>query len=311
MLSRFCFYGLLLSGLLASCAPEPESGPRIEFIGATGLTSNDRVLNTPGDSLVTRLVADTRDGKSASLSRFTITVDYTPFDADTARSNTPEILYFDQSLNGSDAFYYQHRFSARTLSGRERWTFKIVDTEGKTSSRGYLLTVNNPDSLRTYHPYQVPLFAARNATSRSSLAARDGLVFPAFPLKANPGLQASVDLVLVPAAGGAVTLASPTDASVLAAADAVGAGSWVTRNATALKTTSLSPTQFDQLTTSARITAVFDTVSAPAVTATEALSKDQVLAFRTTNNRTGLLHVKTLFGTTATPAAIVRVKVNE
>ncbi|MCR5887966.1 hypothetical protein LRS06_09270 [Hymenobacter sp. J193] len=305
---RLSLYGVLLSTALGACS-DSDSGPRLNFIGATGLTSNDRVLTTPGDSLVTRVFADNRDGKGPELRRFRIKVDYTPLATKKDTPNTPDLVYLDQAITGS-TFYYLHRFSARTQSGRERWTFEVEDVEGNKDSRRYLLTVNNSDSARTFHSYQVPLYAARSASSRSSLAARDGLVFPAYPLLTDATLQASIDLVLIPAANGTVALAAPNDENVSAAAEAVGANAWTTRNATSLKVTALTPAQFDALNTSALITSSFDASPAAVVPNTGVLAKDRVIAFRTATGRTGALHVKELFGTTAAPAAIVRVKVN-
>ncbi|WP_303309541.1 hypothetical protein [Hymenobacter sp. BT730] len=308
-LSVICL--LVLSGL-AACSSDPDSNPRFDFVGSTRLTSNDRILTTPGDTLTTRVTGDLRNDKEPLLKHYTITVDYFAREKDAEKKPSP-LVYFDTTFS-SPTFNYQLTFGARTTSGAEKWTHSLTNADNKTSSRGYRLTVNNADSAKPYHPYKVFLEAARRTRSRSTLNARQGLVFPGFTVSTNPNAQQLVDLIALPSAAGGIELASPSDATVADAAPFLNINIWPTtaRNATSIRRTSLTSAQFNALTKAASIVAVYDTADTPSTpTRSGALVKDNVLVFRTAAGRTGVLLVEDVTNNTATPRATVQVRIDK
>lgn len=300
---------MVLSGL-AACTPEPGSEPRFNFVGSSRFTSNDRLLTTPGDTLTTRVTGDLRNSDDPLLQHYTITVDYTPKEKDD-KKKLPQLVYFDTTFS-SPNFNYQLTFGARTTSGYERWKHTLTNADGKAISRSYLLTVRNADSLKPYHPYKVFLEAARRTSSRSILQARQGLVFPGFTVRGNPAAQQLVDLIALPSAAGGIELASPTDASVAAAAPFLNVTAWPTRNATTIRQTSLTQAQFSQLTKATDLVALYDSAKVSTTpTRSGALVKEKVLVFRTATGRTGAIYVEDVTNTTALPRATLQVRVDK
>ncbi|ALD22050.1 hypothetical protein AM218_13550 [Hymenobacter sp. DG25A] len=301
---------MVLSGL-AACTPEPGSEPRFNFVGSSRFTSNDRLLTTPGDTLTTRVTGDLRDSlNDPLLQHYTITVDYTPKEKDEEKK-LPQLVYFDTTFSSLN-FNYQLTFGARTTSGYERWKHTLTNADGKAVSRSYLLTVRNPDSLKAYHPYKVFLQAARRTSSRSTLNARQGLVFPGFTVRDNPAAQQLVDLIALPSAAGGIELASPTDATVAAAAPVLNSTAWLTRNATTIRQTSLAQAQFSLLTKATDLVALYDSAKVSTTpTRSGALVKEKVLTFRTAAGRTGAIYVEDVTNNTALPRATLQVRIDK
>lgn len=307
MLPRVSLFALLTLTGLAACDPKTGSGPRLEFVGSSRLTSDDKIINTAGDTLTTQLAGSLYHPDDPLLQHYTIVVDYTP--KEKAADKQFQLVYFDTTFN-SATFDYRFTFNTRTSSGQERWKHTLTNTDGTSAQRSYLLTVRNPDSLKEYHPYKAVLEAARRTRSRSALSARAGLVFPIFTVQANPVAQQLTDLLLVPQAAG-VELVAPADKDLTTQVPFLPLGAWPVRNTTTIHLTHLTPTQFGKLLTAANLVAVYDsTKTAPVPTRSGQLVKDQVLAFRTADGHTGVLLTTDVSNASPSPKATVQVRID-
>ena len=330
---RSLFLGLPTLALLAACSK--TNGPvRLDFVGATGLTSGNRTVGS-GDTLVTHAYAVGNDEEP--LKSLRVEVRYEPgpapilyptpvsaFDV----ANAPKVLtitYLDSLLppstggagRGGEALLV-NGLMARTTSGKEFWTY----TANQTAARGYRLTVRKADSAAVFHSYPLilrplPRRAARPAAVRDSrrvfLNLRYGLLLPRYSVLNNSrSLQANqplVDLVCVATqTGNALSLAAPADT----ASRVPGQGSrWpeANRRATEIRALGLGAGQFTNATTNAAIQAAF-AASTPyqypngtlSTGTTGPLAAGQVLAFKAFDaNGTayyGLLQVTALTGGT-------------
>ena len=316
---RSLFFCLPALALLAACS-KTDAPVRLDFVGATGLTSGNRTVAV-GDTLVTHAYAV---GNDKLLKSLRIEVSYTPgpapilypiptssFDA----ANAPKALtlvYLDSVLSVSPTdkarggeFLFVNGLMARTTSGKETWTYAVTDVSGQTAARGYHLTVHKADSAAVFHSYPLilrplPLAAARPASVRDGrrvfLNLRYGLLLPRYGVLNNSGAnktntqqanQTLIDLVCVAnQTGSAISLAAPADA---ASQLPLPAASWPAdhRRATEVHTAGLTAPQFTTAATAADFLAAFNasTPYQPATGPTNdkttgPLAAGQVIAFK-------------------------------
>ncbi|UYZ58512.1 hypothetical protein [Hymenobacter latericus] len=297
---------LLAPALLGSCGgADPSPAPFLDFISEGTLLTNTRAT-TPGDTFRTRTFAEVREKqRSPKLRRFSIGVQYSVrLNNQEARVEEPERLYLDTLISGRDFFLFSNRLKTSNISGRETWTYRVEDAEGQTTRRSYVLTVRQPDSIRTWLSYSARLEPSVRRTSLAAVATSRGLVLPAHATDAR-GFQELIDLVYVPN-GTAPTLASPT-APAAETAPNLKVRSWATRRNTGLQLTALTPASFNQINSDVAITAAV--AAAGNRVGSLRVQKDQVLAFRTADNKDGLLLVREV-GTVSPIAVVLDVKVN-
>jgi len=305
--------------LLAGCNPEPNPGPRIDLVGSTSpaLLSANRVSNVPADTFTTRVFAEARNTSTGPvLTRLRIVVDYLPqrnpiaypptnFDPETVPKDL-QFVYLDSVLApGTRAVAFQYRAVTRSTSGRERWEFRVEDEEGRTNKRGYQFTLRNNDSLLVYHRYSLRLQAPVNRGARSFVSLSSGLALPAFALgPRTAGNRNLIDLVYVPISGSRPGIASPNDPSLALTG-------WVTRRTTQLRNTTISAQDFSGLDTEAELRAAFTNGTPfPLGSRTGTLAQNQVLAFRTEEDKVGVILVEN-FPTAPTDAILMQVRVTK
>ncbi|GAA4379155.1 hypothetical protein [Hymenobacter koreensis] len=264
---------------LLGCGKDAPPSPRVDLVSTGRFQTSSRVV-PPGDTLTTRVFADTPD-KNAPLRRFRITVQYGENDS------IPVLTYLDSTLSTQE-FIWDNSFVASTNSGREIWRYQVTDTEGRTAMRQYRLVVRQPDSAQTWHSYTTVLQPPSTVSSRAILPTRRGNALPPHAAR-QPEFQRLIDILFVPNAAGAPTLASPTDAAARTN-PVLGVNAWSVRRATGIKIAALSIDQFNQANSPASIEAGVAAGSALG-TRTGALAKDQIVAFRTQEGRPGLIRV--------------------
>ena len=331
---------LLLPVLLAACA-KTETPVRLDFIGTTGLTSGNRTVQ-PNDTLTTRAYASTDPGNV--LQRLRVTVTYEPtrspviypspissYDPDEAPKDAA-LVYLDSVLavaspptptfTGSELLL-PNQFVARATSGTELWQYTASDARGQSASRALRLTVRSRDSARVYHGYSALLRPVLPATPAAAAPVRDrarvflnlrtGLLLPRYALINNENsLQANqllIDLICL-ARSNTVSLHAPASPTLQ-----LNPGTWpvANRRATHLRRTALTATEFGNADNNALLAAAFDNGTRFTDSlSTGTLAKNQVIAFRTTENNTvhsGLLLVADLvLGTAPTLTCTVRVQ---
>ncbi|SFQ76579.1 hypothetical protein [Hymenobacter arizonensis] len=321
---RFRLLYVFLPLLLGACSK--AKGPvRLDFIGNTALTSSNRTAS-PNDTLSTRAYAV---GGESLLRRLRIEVTYTPglspilyplpisnFDADNAPASQT-LVYLDSLITPlfstrnytspykGGEYIFDNRFSARSTSGIEQWTYTATDADGQSASRSYRITVSKADSAAVFHNYTV-LMRPQPATATDTLRNRArvflnlryGLLLPRYAVLNNETTvqpnQRLIDLVCVTNSTGAtIRLDGPASDSL---GRRLSTARWprANRNATRLLRTSLTAAQFAEARTTANFVSAF-AAGTPFFTSdslsTGVLAQNNVIAFRTGEGYYGLLLV--------------------
>ncbi|MBF9239026.1 hypothetical protein I2I05_16610 [Hymenobacter sp. BT683] len=338
---RFRLLLLLLPVLLGACSK--TNGPvRLDFVGNTTLTSSNRTVSA-NDTLSTRAYAV---GNDNALRRLRISVTYEPgpepflyplplsgFDPSDAPA-AQTIVYLDSLITPIQStstytspfrggeYLFENRFSARSTSGTEVWQYTVTDATGESASRAFRLTVRKPDSAAVFHNYNLVVrprprtalaFDTLRERARVFLNLSYGLLLPKYAVLNNEAtVQPNQQLVDVIATvrNGSITLEAPAHAGQL---PLLPVAKWPIRRRTELRRTNLSSVEFNAAATTAAFTTAFTNgelfTAAPDGLSTGALAKDQVIAFRTTEGKTGLLLVSdVVLGTAPVLTCVVRVQ---
>lgn len=310
---RFRPSSLLLAPLfLTACEPSLQSGPRVEFVGSSRFNPSNRRLTTAGDTIAVKVYAEA-ESDEAPLNHLVIRARYTPrarpilypslYKEDDSLAF--ELVYLDTLLAETGQFAFQSVQPARTTAGKETWQYEFTDTKGNRGARSFFLRLGRTDSAAAFHNYTVPLQAplagAAGIGRRTFLALREGLTLPSFSLRRIPENQRMTDLVYVPGTTTAAPgLATTTDAGLKLP--------WTGR-ATQIRSTTLTASDFTNAATAAQFTTLFNQSTAfPTATRTGPLTKGQILAFRTPENKDGLLLVSDII-TTGIRTLVLQVRV--
>ncbi|TGE20610.1 hypothetical protein E5K00_21690 [Hymenobacter aquaticus] len=316
---------LLLGWLATSCSSDLNSDPNpyLDLVGSARYVSTNRTIGTPGDTLTSKVYAAIANlAGSDSLQRLRITVTYSPqknplsypagYDPRSVEGQQEELVYLDTALRAKPPLKelaFQFTYGTRTTSGRELWRFEIEDSQQRTASRSYRLTLRNSDSALVYHRYAVRLQRANTAASRSYLALLPGLTLPKFTVRTNPAAQQLIDLIYLPTAAG-VVLASPASPEAKPYLGSTSTWATANRRTTQLRFVSRSDsTGFGSATSAASFQAIFGRAPVPAdPSSTGLLKKNQLVAFLTADNKYGLLLVQDV-KTTPVPTLNLQVRI--
>lgn len=335
---RFRLLLLLLPVLLGACS-KTDSPVRLDFVGIGTLISGNKTVS-PNDTLTTRAYAV---GNDNALTRLRITVKYEPtrnpiiypiplsnYDPKNTE-NDDALVYLDSLVRprytGLNAprggeLLFVNKFTARSTSGTELWQYTATDVKDQTASRSFRLTARKADSAAVFHNYTAllrPTLALAPDTVRDQarvfLALRSGLLLPRYAVlnneKSLQGNQALIDLICLGTTT-TVSLNAPADILTLH----LSTMKWpdANRRRTRLRRTGLSPTDFGNAATTAAFTTAFagGTLFTDSLS-TGTLAKDQVVAFRISENNqtyTGLILVSDLVLGTA-PKLTCTIKVQK
>ena len=339
---RFRLLFLVLPlGLLAACS-KTETPVQLDFIGATGLTAGNVTVGA-NDTLTTRAYAVGNDNQ---LTRLRITVTYEPgpnpilypvpiSGYDPKDAPVPQTLVYLDSLitprfgassnspRGGE-YLFTNRFSARATSGTELWQYTVSDNTGESATRAYRLTVRKADSAAVFHSYNLLLRPRPSADSdtakdraRVFLSLGTGLLLPKYALLSKqPTAQAQlqpnqqlVDLVCT-VRGTNLTLEAP---AYPGQRPFLPADRWPNPRVTRLRRTNLSANDFTGAATDDAFANAFNAgqlFGNPADSlSTGTLARNQVIAFRTTEGKAGLLLVSdVVLGTSPVLTCAVKVQ---
>lgn len=323
---------LAASTLLASCALDDGSGPRIDLVGGTRFLSAGRTITTTSgtttvpDTFTTRVFAERRDDE-AELNRLRIRVEYAPtpypyiypavgFNPDSIPKEPASIVYLDTLLTGvqRQSVAFQFTANTRTTSGREKWVFTAYDADNKAKERSFTQVLRNNDSASiAYHRYTVLLPAPITQYSRSNLALLPGLTLPPNALRKRPENQQLIDLAYLPLANGERALASPTDELLIRTNALFRTDNWSMRRNTVLRGTDLDSAGFAGAVTREVFQTLFTNGQALAnLTRTGALvargTTRRVFAFKTASDKYGLIFIQS-FPTVPTPGIKLQVRI--
>lgn len=312
---------LLLSSLLglAACQPDLGSGPRVDFVASNRFTTGNRRLTTPGDTVTTRVYAEAQN--DTRLTHMRITAEYQPVpegiiypQAGYEEGKQPSftLTYLDTTFEAvarfTKEFAFQSVQAARTTAGKETWVYEATDNNGNTGKRSFYLRLGRSDSAFIYHSYRLGLQApaANNSIRRSFLALRSGLALPKFTVRTAPQnekAQQLIDILYIPSVTNGPGLATPTSIQAKSAA------LWPTKRLTRIRRTALTQTEFTALITTTQFASAFaGGTSFSDSTYTGAVTKNQVIAFRTPEGNSGAILVEDII-TTGIPTLVLQVRV--
>ena len=308
--------------VLAACDPALGPGPRIALVGSTRFLSANRRLTIPGDTVTTKLYASTAEQEP--LTQVRISVTFTPKKEPLDRSalqasntlyrkypkDSVGLVYLDTMLSKlTREFVFQSTVGIRTTPGRETWTYEATDANNRTSRTSIVLALapNTDDSTLLYHRYTVRLQTPREFDSRPYLALLPGLTFPRYSARMSQGVQQLIDLIYLPGANNGVVLASPADQRIPLA--------WPggTRRSTRLRAPvpALDLNGFNAADTNPELTGIFNSGAALADTLrTSPLVKGQIIAFRTADQKSGLIYVDS-FVLIPVPSVVLQVHIQK
>ena len=310
----FICLSLALLPLLAGCGK--TDGPvRLDLVGAANFTSSDRLLEA-ADTAAVRLFAKS-SSSDQPLTRLLITVTATPrrraFVYPTALSSFrpenqpagPTQVILDSTLpSRPNALAFQTTLAARTTTGSERWEFVAFDAAGNRASRAFRLVVRRRDSLAAVQSYTLLLRPGRGPQARPYLVLDSGQVLPYYAARpSRPENQQIIDLVALDTPAG-LRLAAPN-----APATVPLPARWASPRATRLRPTAFNAEGFGNPTTATAFQGFFDAAPSYAQAdgfVTDALAKDQVIAFKTAGGHYGFLRIIDLI---RTPYPLLKVSV--
>ena len=309
---------LSLPLLLAACA-KTDAPVRLDFIGLTTLISGARTVN-PNDTLATRAYGVSNDN---NLQRLRISVTYTPGPSPILYpvpivgydpKNNPgdqTIIYLDSLIkpiagasNGrtqGSQYLFENHFSARSTSGAEIWQYTLSDNVGNSATRAYRLAARNTDSAVVFHNYTIfvrpqPRTKATPDTIRDQarvfLSLPYGLLLPKYAVLNNENSvqpnQQLVDLICT-VRGNSLAWQAPADT---AQNKYLPATKWPVRRKTLLRQTGLTPDDFTKAITPLAFTTAFNSgTKFTDSLSTGTLTKTQVVAFKTTEGKVGLMQI--------------------
>ena len=304
---------VLAALLFSGCEPALQPGPRVEFVGSSRYNTSSRNLTSPGDTVANKVYGHA-DGSPLTKLRITVTYEpvpeplvYTDF-IDLTKLPNSTFTYLDSTLASVEELVFASVQPTRTTAGLETWRYEFTDQNDRTGVRSLRLRLLRADSAAVFHSYTVTVQAPTDFGRRSFLALREGLVLPGFSLRDNlPENQQLIDLVYLPERGTAApTFATPPDDTL--------ALPWPLRQraATLIRSTTLTDTDFGTTSTAAALATAFNngTPFGPRATSTGPLAEGQVLAFRTAEEKYGLLLVKSII-TTGIRSVVVQVRVSK
>ena len=316
---RFRFLLLLSLPLLLVACAKTNAPVRLDFIGLTTLVSGARTVS-PNDTLATRAYGVSIDNK---LQRLHISVTYSPGPgpilypipiAGYDLKNNPKdqnIVYLDSLIkpiagnsNGTtqgSQYLFENHFSARSTSGAEIWQYTLSDNAGNSTTRAYRLSARKTDSAVVFHNYTIfiqplPRVKATPDTIRDRarvfLNLPYGLLLPKYAVLNNENSvkanQQLVDLICT-LRGGSLAWEAPADT---AQNKYLLTTKWPVRRVTSLRKTGLTADDFtNALTTLAFTTAFNSGTKFTDSLSTGTLTKTQVLAFKTTEGKVGLMQI--------------------
>lgn len=258
----------------ASCTKD-TTPPTINFLGGAGYTSSDATIDAGSDVKI----GITAQSGTAKLSSFVIK----------ATHNNVSVTVYDTTFS-TDTYTRDFTITIDDL-GETRLTFTVTDKDGESAETSLVITANQVDNISSYT--QKILGSYNNATIGSSFASADGTVYMMADARTN---SSKVDWLYFYGATNLATLAAPDDAVAATIFNGTnGLQTWTTKNATRFRLVSEGAV-WDNILTAADIAAIATNTTESKVSD---LSVGNIVAFKTADNKLGLIKVTEITGTSA------------
>jgi hypothetical protein len=277
--TMYLFGLLLLAGaiVVSSCKKDDDDptpvdlSPVMTFIGGAGYTDSDAEM-APSSAFKVGINASENPTSKSDIKSYVVVRTF---------NNTPTTVFEDNSINES-TYTKELDLLANTQSGEERWTFTITDKDGL--SKQLVIMITTVPNVTAYK--NVTMGSFNEPTYGSFMATSTGTVLTKAEASADQG---SVDFAFYLGAINKSTFGAPSNADVKSVFEL--AGSWTIFNNTLFQMAGINAAEFD---------AIGDSYMFPQFTGTEDdinnLEADDVVFFKTVNDKLGYIKVNTING---------------
>ncbi len=266
---------MLITGMIfTSCSKDDDEPlpPGIHFKGEAGYTSADVTINE-NNTIKVGIVALSNSTSGQNITSFKLTL---------TSNNIPDVLV-DSAVN--TATYDADYLITFPDEGEYRLSAKVTDKDGQSAEVAFNVTVNGVAGIIEYTD---KILGSYDSNTGSSFASFDGTVYSLADAKVN---SEKVDFLYFYGGTNHATLAAPDDdvaATVFTGVD--GLDTWTTKNNTRFAHSTLTGSQFNDITTKSQLITIAQ-VANPTATRLNSLQVGNVLAFLTAGGDYGLLRV--------------------
>ncbi|MDQ3291478.1 MAG: hypothetical protein M3Q05_09335, partial [Bacteroidota bacterium] len=274
---------LIISLSVISCNDDSEAPTVLQLVSSTGQTyvSEDRKL--AGGSPVNTGVYAQAPSADVTLTNFKVTFTY-----DTTSKPNPinVVTYLDSTLApNTSTFAMVVPYVPRNQLNKEIWRFTITDSKGKEYNKIINLSTTSANTTKSTIYTYTNVVLSRVKNPRNSLDSLGfvgfnsalGTSFPAYAVK-QPSLNPLIDLFFNK---------SGTSKPSLSLAGIKG---------DSLRLTTLTSPEFDAVNNVSGLNSAYPAAN-PSYATIENLQPNQVLAYKTVNNKVGLLRINTVYKT--------------
>ncbi len=281
----FVLVALVSLAFISSCG-DPEdpapNGPSVSFNTGDGLITGDVQLN-PGDAMAFKVTVTKGD---KNLEKLYIKEGNVKLTATFTEEGETSEVTDEFELSGSGPVVVTiSGINASQNEGVTAYSIVAADKDGLEGSVEVNVQVSTPDESPAVTEFTAILMGAHeNATDGSFMDAATGTVYKVAEAATN---DSKVDFVYYYGATNKVTLAAPSDASVLEFGS-LGVANWGTKNETKMAT--VAGADYSSYTTNDELSAAVDAES-PSGTLSNELAVDDVILFTTADGIKGAIKV--------------------
>jgi hypothetical protein len=296
LLSLLMVAGFLITSCTKDETTEPLS-PNLAFLGGEYEPGKDRVdadiSLTVGEEFVFGISASTASDQN--LKRLLIQRKF---------ENVSTITMLDSAFNLVSISFDITTFAYPTV-GTEDFEITVFDKNDKSTMISF--TVTTEPAAPDITTYDDKILGAQASSTGSSFASVDGTVYTLDQAKINSD---KIDFLYFYGATNFATLAAPDDADAASVFTGPnGLDSWTFKNATRFKTTTLSSTDFDAILSNSQLVPVATLPTQPNLSKANDLAVGDVLAFKTADQKFGLIRIDAINGTNNAGTIQITVKV--
>lgn len=267
---------------ISSCSSDNTTAdlpPTIEFVTGTGYISTDVTLTVDSPYSI-KILAQANTTSGAKLETLKVS----------GISNNVVVLDTTYSIPSSGQTTFPVTFSSNAMStpGVMRIEFKVTDKDGQSATISLQITTQEA-SGGAIDTWTERILGSWNNPTGSSFASINGNVYTLDQAFAN---QSIIDYMYWWAAStNSATIGAPDDPN---AAEVFNTGdyklaNWTIKNATRFKTTTVTSTEFDNMTFASDFIPI---ATGADQTRLANLAVDQVIAFISVTNKHGLIRIK-------------------
>lgn len=280
MKNTMYLFGILLltaAIVVSSCKKDDDDptpvdlSPVMTFIGGAGYTDSDAEM-APSSAFKVGINASENLTSKSDIKSYVVVRTF---------NNTPTTVFEDDDINEAN-YSKELDLIANTQAGEERWTFTITDKDGQNKQLSIVITT--VFNISVYK--NVTMGSFNDTTYGSFMATATGTVMTKAEASADQG---SVDFAFYLGAINKSTFGAPANDDIKAVFNLTGL--WTIFNNTLFDMAGINATEFD---------AIGGSYIFPEFTGTENeinnLEADDVVFFKTVNNKLGYIKVNTING---------------